>query len=126
MSKCKKCSDPDYKDWVGDAPKCAFMGDRFSPENWNCGTANAIRDICYEGQQPIPQGVDYQYYDDNKYATIKIYEVEGINADALWIGWYKTRGATQAIWLLDQYDEPRPPTEAECLAIIAYYQKERP
>lgn len=89
--------------------------------NWNCQTVNKIRDICYEGQD-LPNGIDYQYCEDQKYATIKVDEV-GINADALWVSWYKNRGGTDAMWLLDDGWNPRKPTEKECLKIIDYYKE---
>ncbi len=98
---------------------CYFDGDH----NWDCQTINKIRDICYEGQD-LPNGVDYQYCEDQKYATIKVDEI-GINAKALWVTWYKNRGRTDAMWLLDSYEKPRKPTKEECLKIIDYYEKER-
>lgn len=127
MSACKMCQARG-KDWNGDDPKCAFDGE-FS-KNWNCATLNAIRDICYEGQDPMPPGVDYRYCDDMKYATVKIDELEDENGDhigmALWVCWYKNRGCTDAVWILDAYLPPRRPTESELEAIIrAYAHRQR-
>lgn len=125
---CKLCQKRG-KTWSGADPKCAFDGS-FS-DNWNCATLNAIRDICYEGQNPMPSGVDYQYVNDMKYATIKIDDVEGDFVDdkrgrsiglALWVSWYKSRGRTDAMWILSDDEPPRQPTESELLAIISYYQ----
>lgn len=124
------------KDWNGSDPKCAFLDGAFSADNWNCATANAIRDICYEGQDQMPHGVDYRYCDDEKYATIYVDHIgrgdvwagiespDGMEylAMALWVAWYKSRGKTDAMWLLCSSDGPRPPTEAECLRIIAAYK----
>ena len=126
---CKLCQER-VKDWSVDDPQCAFEDGMFSADNWNCATANAIRDICYEGQEPMPSGVDYRYCEDQKYATIWLSELCD-NLDeratpmllglALWVSWYKNRGRTEAMWLLDNDMPPRPPTEAECLAIIDHY-----
>lgn len=125
---CPMCAERG-KTWNGDDPKCAFSG-KFS-DNWNCATLNAIRDICYEGQNPMPAGVDYRYCDDQKYATIKIDECEMPNGGriglALWVSWYKSRAKTDAMWILSEYDSepPREPTAPELIAIIAHFQNAR-
>lgn len=114
---CQACKDRGQT-WNGDAPVCAF--DDFD-KNWNCATVGAIRDIVYDGQHPMPEGVDYRYCDDMKYATIKTDSMDDVPAMALWVAWHKNRGSTDALWLLDSDMPPRRPTEAECLAICATY-----
>lgn len=119
---CKMCQNR-KKNWEGTNPQCFLSG-----ENWNCATINAIRNICYKGQEKMPEGVDYQYCDDMKYATIKIDEVEvsGENFGlALWLTWYKSRGTTDALWILDDTNPPRKPNEEELLAIIDFYEKRK-
>jgi hypothetical protein len=113
------------KTWNGSEPQCGFDTGVFG-DNWNCATVNAVRDICYEGQELLPSGVDYQYCEDQKYATINIdhIEIDG-RPLALWVSWYKNRGRTDAMWLLFDDKPPRKPTEAECLAVVAAYQPER-
>ena len=119
---CRLCKDR-VKEWNGDDPKCAFSGE--FGDNWNCATLNAIRDICYEGQSPMPSGVDYQHCDDQKYATIKIDDVEDAHGNniglALWVSWYKSCGTTNAMWILSEDAPPRRPTEEDLIAIIARY-----
>lgn len=114
--------------WNGAAPKCAFVG-KLS-DNWNCATLNAIRDICYEGQNPMPPGVDYQYCEDQKYATVRIDDIEDRRGAhiglALWVSWYKSRGKTDALWILSDSEPPREPTEDELIAIIAHYSRITP
>jgi hypothetical protein len=118
---CKACKERGQT-WNGSPPKCAFEEGHFSRENWNCATANAIRDLVYEGQNPMPEGVDYRYCEDQKYATVHVADIDGPGpALALWVSWYKSRGGTDAMWLLEEYSEPRQPTEADCLAILAAY-----
>lgn len=117
---CKACKERG-KTWGGDDPKCAFKSGQFDSNNWNCATAGLIRDICYEGQE-FPPGVDYQYCDDQKYSTVKVDHIEGLGgALALWVTWYKQRGATGAMWLLFENEPPRVPTEQECLMIAQAY-----
>ncbi len=114
------------KNWQGDDPRCAFTGplSTFSADNWNCATVNAVRDLVWEGQSPMPPGVDYRYCSDQKYATVHIDEVE-LHGEriglALWVSWYKSRGGTEALWLLREDGPPRRPTEAELLAVLEHY-----
>lgn len=120
---CKMCLNR-KQDWTGDKPKCYFDN---PSNNWNCATVNAIRDICYEGQQQIPKGVDYQYCGDRKYATICLDEIGYGDSPiglALWVSWYKSRGRTDAMWILDECDTPRSPSEGELLAIIEHYENQ--
>jgi hypothetical protein len=113
---CKKRGKP----WYGSDAKCAFTEEGFE-QNWNCATVNMIRDICYEGQE-LKYGITYQYCDDDKYATIKVDHIDIDGSPlALWVSWYKSRGNTQAMWLLFDKLPPRIPTESECLAIVAAY-----
>ena len=116
IQPCAKCGERG-KDWNGSDPICAFT-ESHSKENWNCETLNKIRDICYEGQK-LPDYVDYQYCEDEKYATINI---SGIELDksplALWVSWYKNRGRTDALWLLYADHPPKTPSEKECIKII--------
>ncbi len=110
------------KDWEGSDPKCFFDSDE---HNWNCATANAIRDLCYEGQE-LPSGIHFEYCDDEKFATFNISEVEDTSGSyigrCLYVAWYKNRCSTEALWILDgEGDIPRPPTEDELLSIIRYY-----
>jgi hypothetical protein len=92
-------------------------------KEWNCQTVGLIRDLCYEGQAKIPNGIDYTYCEDQKYATIKIDDIEEIDGLALWITWYKSQGETDALWILDSHNAPRNPTEEELLLIYNHYKK---
>lgn len=113
---CAACKERGQT-WNGDPPKCAFRGGKpFSPDNWNCATVGMIRDIVYEGGV-LPSEVDYQWCDDQKYATVNVSQIEELGALALWVTWYKSRGRTEEMWLLTSGEKPRRPTEAECLLI---------
>jgi len=92
-------------------------GGAFSGDNWNCATANAIRDLT--GQDDPSDHADCRYCDDQWYSTIKVHDVElGADAYALWVTWYKHRGRTEGMWLLGS-DVPARPTEADAVAIIS-------
>ena len=126
---CRMCEDrtPEDMAWfTGAQPKCAFGEGAFNPDNWNCATAGAIRNICgaYD-RNDLPEGVCRTWDEDQNYATILIpMYVERPDGrhfgSILYVEWYKSRGCTEEMWLLGV--KPRVPTEKECLAIIAYYQ----
>ena len=99
------------------------MIERGDDGDWTGDLVEAVRDICYEGQD-LPHGVQYTYCDDEKYATIKIDEVENAGrwiGCCLYVQWYKTRAYTDALWILGR-ETPREPTEPELLAIVDYYK----
>lgn len=113
--KCERCKNRG-KTWTGSDPQCAFPnGKEFKSDNWNCATANAIRDRIniWAPEHPL---CFTTACDDERFATIDIYET-GIGR-ALYIAWYKSRGRTDAMWVLDADEEPRRLTYAEANAII--------
>ena len=118
---CQMCRER-VKPWVGDDPLCYFEDVK---ENWMCATVNAIRELCYEGQPELPRGVHYDYCNDAKFATFNIEEVKTEEGNyigrCLYVAWYKTRGYTEALWVLNALETPRPPTEEELLAIIRHF-----
>ena len=121
VEQCAMCQERG-KTWGGENPKCFLQG---FEDNWNCATLNAIRNICFEGNE-LPGWVDYQYCDDEKYATIRISEIDiERNPLALWVQWYKSRGHTQALWLLYSDRPPKQPNEDELLSIINYWPNGR-
>lgn len=128
MSICQMCQERG-KTWEGGSdPICAFTnGKPFTRDNWNCATVNAIRDICDERLGPLVDGVDRRDCGDQKYATLYVYEVCEPQHDelllALWVSWYKSRGRTDAMWLMNDEWEPRKPTEADCRLVIAHVAK---
>lgn len=129
MPNCKMCRERSPKElawFTGSQPRCAFVSGIFSPDNWNCATAGAIRTICSEyDREDLPQGVSRTWHEDQHYATILI--VDAPRPEKVWFGdvlfvqWYKSRGRTEEMTLLGT-ETPRRPSEAECLAIIEHYQ----
>ena len=92
---CKECQERG-KTWEGANPVCSFPDEgQFDSKGWNCALAGQIRDICHEGQD-LPSWVDYQYCDDQNYATInlrRLQELDGNGYDlglALWVSIPKT------------------------------------
>ena len=116
---CKMCKERG-QNWSGDAPTCYF-DDRDG--NWNCATINAIRDICDDWGEGFPDGIYFTFCDDEKYAVIKIDEIDTEDwiGYCLYVQWYKHRGHTDALWILGE-GNPSNPTEEELLAILKYYK----
>ena len=114
MTDCKLCIERG-KTWDGSDPKCAFITGIFDGSGWNCATANAIRDIIEEQELAV-------YQDDQYYASIPISNIID-GEECLWVSWYKNRGRTEAMWLLNHYSKPREPREEEVELIINAYKK---
>jgi len=94
---CRLCRER-YKgkrpEGFGSDPRCAFPdGGQFTADNWNCVTANAIRDLVESKRD----GVIRDYTGDQSYAVVRIdndYPVgyDAIpEAQALYVTWYKSR-----------------------------------
>jgi len=129
---CPRCKRRKWPyEGEGSQPRCAFPDGVFNSDNWNCATANAIRDIAYEGQNPMPDGVDYRYCEDQKYATIYADDIledsdpEVVGPEAVWVSWYKSRGTTDQIIALYSMGGAKPITLTQAEALIAFYVAHR-
>lgn len=126
---CKACMAR-VKDWEGDDPKCGFVnGGQFSGDNWQCVTVGKIRGVAV---QENDFRIAYTKEGDQQYATISTLEVDVLPSEddegyimaqpvCLWVGWYKSRGRTEGLWLMFENHPPRRPTEEECLKILKHY-----
>lgn len=131
---CPRCKARG-KTWNGGDPHCSFRSGVFSEEGWNCATANDIRTIIsQDDHRRRPHAVDYQYCDDQNYACINTGYIREFTedqvpdvelGDCLWVGWYKHRGRTEAMWILGN-GVPRPPTLAEVETVIKYFRERQP
>ncbi len=117
------------KTWRGDDPKCAFDEGVFIRANWRCATASLIRNIAeIEGNPNIHMAICES---EERYATINVNDIEELHSEgegfplALWVQWYKNRGRIQGMLLIFENASPRPPTEAECVTILKYYQNKK-
>lgn len=100
---------------VGSAPRqCAFSGQTFRSDNWNCATMNALRDIAGAPGQTVAEAWGV------KVALLDVDHV-GLpgDPDFLDLGWYKDRGATGLARLESHEGLSRPITLDDALAIIA-------
>lgn len=125
---CKACQARG-KTWNGADPKCAFLSGPFDGGyGWNCATANDVRELCErEGDFRIHHCRE----ENQQYATVSILDFNILPKNdkgymqsqpvCLWVGWYKQRGRTEAMWLMFENYPPRKPTEAEVLAILQFY-----
>ena len=110
---CKLCLVPGYKNWNGDDPKCHFEKGGFSTDGWNCGTANALRNV-------IPQDL-IQYYEDQTFLSINIANSELRNQPLfLFMSWYKSRGSLDSIQLLYSNGSVKVANEKDCVTLIQF------
>jgi len=130
---CRMCNERG-KTWSGSAPRCAFQNDGvFSKDNWNCATCNAIRDlISQDDEDERPLSISHLWADDQNYAIIDSGYINNGGDDGpedmgtrfsgpLYVEWYKHRGATDRMFIMD--DVPAPPTEAQCIRLLKYYEE---
>ncbi|EMT54781.1 hypothetical protein I532_04215 [Brevibacillus borstelensis AK1] len=82
---CKLCVERG-KPWSGDDPRCAFERETFSPDNWNCATMNALRNIA--------EAQGHTHRDDMGPCSIGFVPFEGDDAGYIVMTWYKNRGRT--------------------------------
>lgn len=128
-TECEACKARG-KTWNGSDPKCGFLTGAFvGTENWNCATAGEIRDLA---ETEDNYRINHQCEENQHYATISLLDMDVLpkNDDkgfmnsqpvCLWVGWYKSRGRTEGMYLMFENLPPRPPTEVECRAILNYY-----
>lgn len=128
-TECEACKARG-KTWKGSDPKCGFLEGAFSGlNNWNCATAGEIRDLT---ETEDNRRINHQCEENQHYATVSLLDIDVlpredekgfVNAQpvCLWVGWYKSRGRTEAMWLMFENCPPRPPTEVECRVILNHY-----
>lgn len=96
---CPRCLSrtPLGKNW--DEPRCAFPTGVFQSDNWNCATANALRDLV---KQPV--------WNEDQNAGL----IPGVKSYHVVLGWYKNRGRTEGAWMINEgIMEPLTLEEAE-------------
>lgn len=118
INKCKRCGI--NKNWNSSDIRCPFQNSDKFGDNWNCGIINKIRDLCDLAMNDKDNRLQYQYCDDQKYVTIKTDDIEDMGL-CLWVTFYKSRGETDAMWIIDNYDPPKEPTFDDLKAIAKYY-----
>lgn len=97
-----------------DPIRCAFTKGKFSTDNWNCGTLNALRGLLYNEDgtpsiwaewKPGPAGT-FMWRDDFGASSIGVLYVPGAN-DYILMLWYKERGAVGQAWLVSDDHQPK-------------------
>lgn len=110
------------KTWKGDDPVCAFETTRFE-DNYQCATLNKIREVCELEHESIhlTRTESQQWY-----ATINLDQINEIEREVcLYVGWYKSRGRTETMWMISYTEPPRRPTLDELEIIIKYFQNNK-
>lgn len=94
----------------GSDPQCAFPGGDFDERNWNCITANEIRDHTFQDEE----GSRAQWSEDSYLAVLPWPE----RGTWLVVEWYKHRGCTERVMVYD-CGELRPATLEDAEAYLA-------
>lgn len=117
----------------GSDPQCAFATGTFAPKNWNCATANALRDLCGDAWDDNQIPGAFHWRDDNAGASFGAFWVPEHPHDGggfyVAMSWYKNRGATGQIWMFNDDMEPHPLTlqEAEeAITSVAAWRRRDP
>jgi hypothetical protein len=85
----------------------------FSTDNWQCRTANDIRDLVDQHQEEIPPA-----YSEDQWANILPLR----NGEFLIVGWYKSRGRTETMWVLSE-NTIAPATLEDAEEALSYYKE---
>lgn len=98
---CKRCQHRGKPENYGSNPICAFSNEEriFSPDNWSCATIDKVREIIYKRHED-----KICYSNDNQLVVIGISEVkieEESIGDFLVVGWYKQRGKTDTLYIIE-------------------------
>lgn len=113
---CRRCTERG-KNWEGDDPKCAFPHGVFTSDNWMCATALALRGVCAD--LPLLDDAFAIRDDDSSWGVINVIgiELERGYYKTLWLSWYKNRGRTDGILLLDDGSVDTP-TLDDCERVL--------
>ena len=107
---CPRCIGAGQPHYFASARRCAFAGDVFSPDNWNCETVNTLRDTAEQlGFKARDEDVSFGF----------------IPAGARYIAvtWYKERGRTSEMLVMGDDETPHRPTLTEIDEAIAWASK---
>lgn len=122
VSDCPRCVARG-KTWEGDDPACAFESGTFSPSNWACATALAIRDLLAPDCEPSA-GVAFVFSEEQKAALVPL-ELEREGGLFLLASWYKSRGRTDVLAIVGDADSDSvvPLALAEAEEVIAHLER---
>lgn len=104
--ECELCKNTQVPSHYGSERTCAFNEDgSFNPENWNCVTMMKLRKKIYDIVDNTSSAmVTLQRNEDQYLAVCNAYDKRDENyvpLDFLCIGWYKNRGRTESMFVLN-------------------------
>lgn len=122
---CDRCVERG-KTWSGGDPVCGFTSSgEFRPDNWNCATLNALRELTADPREGGGIGV-HLWHEDTNVAVLPMPE----RSDGRWggfmlVGWYKSRGRTAEVYVWEAAsarlgaEGPRPATFEDVERLLA-------
>lgn len=97
--RCRRCIEQDQPPDCGDI-RCAFMNGTFEPDNWNCATMNTLRELGQPlGNEQGSSGPMLTYVGDQR---AKLIPIDSDLQAFIVLGWYKSRGSTEAAYVLHE------------------------
>ena len=119
MKSCDKCGQS--KDWEGDDIRCPFENGTEFGHNWRCGIIRKIRVICDKAVDRSDSRLHHGSSCDQNYVTIDTGFADGELGICLWVSWYKDRGSTDSMWVMDSEGPSYKPTFEQLERIVNYY-----
>jgi hypothetical protein len=113
LEPCRRCQEQGQPENFSSPIKCGFLSGSFDPDNWQCGTLNALRSLIKPD--------DIKYNEDCSVAVLPCF---GTEDGFLLLTWYKRRGAVAKCDWIDLFMQS-PATledvEATIEALEAHY-----
>lgn len=125
---CELCGKPWQPEHFGSPRKCAFEGETFSDDNWNCGLANRLRREMYD-KEDEPCALRWRNDDGVGSVGALVIEVPETDpnspsdyklAGVLIASWYKDRGRVDTLeWAFEERGtDSRELTRTHALDIV--------
>jgi hypothetical protein len=109
--------------WESDPIQCAFVGEEFDVENWNCQTMDGLRGLL----ETVPGSSRMR--DDTSAASVGVliipHTLEEMQQGYVVTTWYKERGATGQAWVMCDGEPPKLLTRTLAEAVLDDYERRR-
>lgn len=100
---CPRCKDRPVPEYYGSPRRCAFENGAFNTDNWACETMMDLRSISFSKDSEqivlLEESHPHIFHNNDQNASI-VQMPEECEGDFLILGWYKSRGRTEAAWVL--------------------------
>ena len=113
---------PSFPGFGRDPLSCAFKSKRldaeFNPDNWNCGTMNALREAAHKFGSS-----DGLRWDDQSSGVVPVPADVADRVGCIALTWYKNRGRTEGAVVLFENNKTIPLTLGMAVEVVEFFQK---